>query len=63
MSDKIVRRLRSYENETGSVSLRMLRDDAASEIVAYRIGMIVAIAANLAMLLAARMGVELWICK
>ncbi len=36
----IVRRLRDYENETGPVSLRGLRDDAASEIVALRVALV-----------------------
>jgi hypothetical protein len=34
--NQIVRRLRSYENETGPITLRGLRDDAAWEIVTWR---------------------------
>jgi hypothetical protein len=37
VTDKIVRRLRAYENEIGPVSLRGLRDDAAREIVSLRV--------------------------
>jgi len=36
LSDPIVRRLRDYENEVGPVTMRLLRDDAAREIVSLR---------------------------
>ena len=59
----IVRRLRAYENETGPVTLRGLRDDAASEIIWLRIGLLVVGAAPWLLFLWRWTGGELWICK
>ena len=42
-----MRRLRAYENETGPVTLRGLRDDAAREIVSWRLMAIVAAVVSL----------------
>ena len=60
---QIVRRLRAYENETGPVTLRGLRNDAASEIVMLRFALIAAAVLGFLPWLLPWNGVELWICK
>jgi hypothetical protein len=60
---QIVRRLRAYGKETGPESIRGLRDDAAREIVTWRVIAFVIGALPLLLLLLHWNGVQLGICK